>query len=94
MNPAGLAEFEADALRAGFDDVVVRDWTIGYTMGEHAHDYAIRALVVRGALWVKCGDRIQRCGVGELFALEPGEVHSEGAGAQGAMFWVARRHPK
>lgn len=89
-----LSEFEADALRAGFDDVVVREWQPGYTMAEHAHDYAVKALVVKGDLWVTCGDKVQRCQAGESFMLEPGETHSEGAGKQGATFWAARRQPK
>ncbi len=93
MNPS-LAEFEADALRAGFDDVLVRDWSSNHAMGEHAHDYAIKALVVRGDLWVQGAHGMQRCQAGESFVLDPGELHSEGAGAQGAQFWVARRHPK
>jgi quercetin dioxygenase-like cupin family protein len=87
-----LAQFEADARRAGFDDVLVRDWAPGYAMAEHAHDYGIQALVVRGDLWLKSGDKVQRCRAGEAFALDPGELHSEGAGAHGAQFWVARRH--
>jgi len=88
-----MAEFEAEALRAGFDDVVLRQWQPGYTMGEHAHDPAIQALVVRGELWVKSADRLQQCRVGDRFELHAGEVHSEGAGADGAQFWVAQRHP-
>ena len=92
MTPS-FEEYQADALHAGFDAVLVRDWLPGYTMGEHAHDPAIRALVVRGELWVKSADRLQRCRAGDYFELDAGELHSEGAGADGAQFWVAQRHP-
>ncbi len=88
-----LAEFEADALRDGFDDVVLREWHPGYMMAEHAHDYAVKARVVKGDLWVKCGERLQRCAVGEFFELDAGALHSEGCGPQGASFWAARRNP-
>ena len=52
MAPPELTTFEADARRAGFDEVLQRDWTPGYTMGAHVHDYSASALVVRGELWV------------------------------------------
>jgi len=91
MGLPSLAEFEADARRAGLDEVLQRDWLPGYTMGTHAHDYAVNALVVRGELWVTADGRTQHCQVGERFALDPGVPHTEGAGPSGASFWVAKR---
>lgn len=90
---SSFEEFQADTLRAGFDKVLVREWLPGYAMGEHAHEPAIQALVVRGELWVKSADRLQHCRAGDRFELDAGAVHSEGAGPEGAQFWVAQRHP-
>ncbi len=88
-----FAAYEAEMLRAGFDEVLVRHWPPGYAMGEHAHAYAVKALVVQGDLWVKGARKLQRCAVGESFELDAGELHSEASGALGATFWVAKREP-
>ena len=47
-----FSEFEADALAQGFDEVLERTWQPGLVLDTHAHPFAVKALVVQGAMWL------------------------------------------
>ncbi len=92
MSHMSLAEFERTALADGFDEVLVREWAPGQRVDTHTHPFAVRALVVRGDLTLICGEEARSLQAGENFELGCEVPHAEQYGAQGATFWVARRH--
>lgn len=91
MQPS-FETFQADMLSQGFDEVIKREWAPLQTVGEHTHPFAVKAQLVQGELWLKVGDTVQHIRPGGGFELDPNVVHSERYGAEGAIFWVGRRH--
>jgi quercetin dioxygenase-like cupin family protein len=87
-----FADFEARALATGYDEALVREWAAGLVIDTHRHDFAVQARVVRGEVWLSVGGQTHRLGAGRGFTLAQGEPHAERYGADGATFWVARRH--
>ena len=86
-----FAEFEADALARGFDEVLVRDWSPGQVVGDHAHPFDASAVVVRGTMWLTVGGQTRRLTSGDTFELAKDTPHDESYGPEGATYWVARR---
>ena len=76
----------------GFDEVLERTWAPSTVLESHTHPFALRALVVAGEMWLIVGDRERHLLPGDEFALERDVPHAERYGAQGATYWVARRH--
>lgn len=87
-----FGEFEAEALADGFDEVLERTWPAYEVVPEHTHPFELRAVVVRGEMWLTVGDDTRHLGPGETFALSHSVPHGERYGADGAVYWVARRH--
>lgn len=83
--------FEESLRRDGFTEVIRRALPPGDALGDHAHAWAVRGLVLAGSFHVT-GARRQDCGPGEVFSLDPGEPHSEAAGPEGASLLIGRRH--
>lgn len=88
-----FAQFEADARAQGFDEVLERVWAPNTVVGQHTHPFAISALVVRGEMWLSSEGQTEHLLPGDRFKLAHGVPHAERYGAEGASFWVARRHP-
>ena len=86
-----FAEFEAAARADGFDEVLERQWPAGAVLDTHEHDFAVRALVTQGELWLTCDGRTRHLQAGDRFSLERQMPHAERYGAAGATYWVARR---
>jgi hypothetical protein len=86
-----FAEFEAQARADGFDEVLERQWPADAVLDTHTHDFAVRALVTRGELWLSCGGQTRHLRAGDRFSLEREMPHAERYGASGATYWVARR---
>jgi quercetin dioxygenase-like cupin family protein len=84
--------FETAARAAGFDEVLVREWQPGQVLETHRHPFAVKALVVRGELWLSEGERVRHLRAGDGFELERDVPHAERYGDEGATFWAARRH--
>lgn len=84
--------FEAHARSQGFDAVLVREWAPGTDTGLHTHPFAVQAQVVRGGFALEVGGTTRQLRAGDTFALEAEVPHAERYGAEGATFWVARRH--
>jgi len=83
----------ATAARAeGYDEVLVREWQPGQVLDTHRHPFAVKALVVRGELWLTEGEQVRHLKAGDGFELAREMPHAERYGEQGATFWVARRH--
>lgn len=92
MSQTSFAEFERVARAEGFDEVLERVWAPGQVLDTHTHPFSVRALVVQGELQLSCGGQTRFVRAGEGFELDHGVAHAERYGAQGATFWVARRH--
>ena len=84
--------YAAEARAAGFDEVLERRWSPGTVLDTHTHDFAVRALVVQGELWLTLGDQTRHLRPGDRFTLDANVPHSERYGPEGAIYWVARRH--
>jgi quercetin dioxygenase-like cupin family protein len=84
--------FEAEARAQGFDEVVERKWPPDTVLDTHTHPFAVRALVVQGEMWLTVGGDVRHLRHGDEFALERDLPHAERYGAEGATYWVARRH--
>ncbi len=91
MNLPSFDRYAAAARADGFDEVLERTWAPGTVLDTHTHDFGVRALVVRGEMWLTIGERTQHLHPGDTFALDAEVPHAERYGAQGATYWVARR---
>jgi hypothetical protein len=92
MNSTSLDAYRADALAAGFDEVLERQWPPGTVLGTHTHAFDAAAVVTQGEMWLTCGDTTQHLTPGGTFSLTRDVPHSERYGAEGATYWVARRN--
>lgn len=92
MTSLTFAEFEAQALAQGFDEVLVREWAPGQVAATHTHPFDVSALVVRGELVLTCHGQSQTLSAGQPFQLPRHTPHDERYGPEGATFWVARRN--
>ena len=92
MNISSLEAFRADALAAGFDEVLERAWPPGTVLDTHTHSFDVQAVVVRGEMWLTQGGRTEHLRAGSRFSLAREVPHAERYGAEGAAYWVARRN--
>lgn len=92
MNDDSYEFFETTAKAAGFDEVLVREWASGQVVGTHTHPFDVQAHVVRGEVWLRCGDEVKHITAGGGFELAREVPHDERYGEQGATFWIARKH--
>ena len=86
----GFCEFEADARAQGFDEVLEREWAPLAVLDTHVHPFAVKALVVRGEMWLSMGDVTRHLQAGDTFEIDRDVPHSERYGSEGATYWVAR----
>lgn len=94
MNKPSFAEFETEARAAGFDEVLTREWPANQVLDKHRHDFAVRAVVTRGEMWLTVGTQTQHLVPGARFALDAEVEHAERYGPDGAAYWVARRYQR
>jgi len=92
MASPGFTEFENEALGLGFDEVLERQWAPGTVVDTHVHPFAVKALVVRGEMWLTEGDNTRHLRPGDTFELGRAVPHAERYGEEGAVYWVARRN--
>lgn len=84
--------FRANALRRGFDEVLERRWQPGQVLDEHRHPFTAEALVVEGEMWLTVDGVTRHLVPGDTFSLARDHPHAERYGAQGAVYWVARKN--
>ena len=94
MERFDFSAFEREALAEGFDEVIERRWPAGAVVEEHSHPFAVRALLVKGEMWLTVGESIRHLQVGDTFELDRDVPHNERYGLEGATYWVARRGGK
>ena len=85
-------DFEQQARKEGFDEVLERDWPAGTVLDTHTHPFAVQALVVRGEMWLTVGESTRHLRPGDTFELGSEVPHAEKYGGEGATYWVARRN--
>jgi hypothetical protein len=92
--PTTFESFRDQALAAGFDEALVREWAPNFANETHTHPFDTHALVARGEFWLTVGSSVQHFKAGDAFDVAGGVEHSERYGAEGATFWAARRNQK
>jgi quercetin dioxygenase-like cupin family protein len=85
-------EFEAEARAHGFDEVAERSWPPGTVLERHTHPFDVQARLVHGEMWLTVGDDTKHLRPGDTFDVAREVPHAERYGADGATYWVARRH--
>jgi hypothetical protein len=91
MTSGTFDEFKNRALAEGFDEVLERHWPADTVLDWHTHPFAVKALVVRGEMWLTVDADTRHLKAGDDFALERDARHAERYGNAGATYWVARR---
>jgi len=94
MNTTTFAAFEADALAAGFDEVLERRWAPDTVLDAHTHAFGVEAVVTQGEMWLSCEGSTRHLLPGDAFTLAPEVPHAERYGPEGATYWVARRNQR
>ena len=89
-----FADFEAQALARGFDEVIERRWPPGAVVATHTHAFDADALVTEGEMWLTCGHSTRHLRPGDTFTLARDVAHDERYGPAGATYWVARRNSR
>jgi len=93
VNRTDFKVFESEALAAGYDEALVREWQPHAVIEHHAHPFDADAVVTQGEMWLTCGDETRHLLPGGEFHLPAHTPHSERYGPEGATYWVARRVP-
>lgn len=88
---ANLAEFTAQAMDDGFDEIIQRDWAPNLVIEKHTHPFDARVQVATGQVTLSLDNGVQKFEAGQSFYIARGTEHAEQYGAEGATFWVARK---
>jgi hypothetical protein len=91
MERFDFSAFESEALAEGYDEVLERRWPADAVVEEHTHPFAVRALLIKGEMWLTADESPRHLKVGDTFELDHGVPHAERYGVDGATYWVARR---
>lgn len=86
-------EFRSQALARGFDEVLERVWKPNTVVETHTHEFEANAVVAQGEMWLGEKGAERRLVPGDTFHLLAGTPHTERYGADGAIYWVARKKP-
>jgi uncharacterized cupin superfamily protein len=84
--------FETAMRAKGFTDFGVRDYASATDAPDHAHEFSVEAMVVRGEMWLTVDGHTRHLRVGDTFELDHAVVHAERYGSEGATYWAARRY--
>ena len=87
-----FAQFESRLRAQGYNEVLERKWEPGQVIATHTHPFDAQALVVQGQMWLTVGNATAHIVQGGGFEIDRATPHAERYGAEGATFWVARRH--
>jgi quercetin dioxygenase-like cupin family protein len=92
MTDDNFEAFRQRKLQEGFDEVLVREWQPDFANEPHAHPFDTDALVARGEYWLTLDGKVTHYKAGDRFRVARGVLHAERYGAQGAVFWAARKN--
>ena len=86
-----LAKFEDALTRDGFQEILNAGFAAGHDLGDHAHPYALRALVLEGEFRITVDGKQTIYRPGEIFTLATGVHHTERTGPEGVKFLIGRK---
>lgn len=86
-----VSTFQAQLQAEGYPTPVSVSQPAGYRMDEHAHDFDACALITAGEFSITVKGECRRYGVGDVFRLPAGTLHSESAGEDGVQYLACRR---
>ena len=92
MPATNFQQFETEARKLGFDEVLERRWDADTVLATHSHPFSVTALVTAGEMWLTVGDNTRHLVPGHRFDLQRDVPHAERYGPAGAAYWVARRN--
>ena len=92
--PVTFEAFREQAMAAGYDEALLREWAPNFANELHTHPFDTHALVARGEFWLTVAGRVTHLKAGDTFDVARGVEHSERYGSEGATFWAARRNPQ
>jgi len=92
MMSTDFEEYKKQKLQEGFDEVLVREWAPHFENAPHAHPFDTDALVAQGDYWLTIDGATRHLKTGDRFQVARGLEHSEKYGAEGAVFWAARKN--
>ena len=87
-----LPAFEAEARRRGFDETLERSWAPNTVLDTHTHSFGVWAQMSRGEVWFTVDGRTLHLRPGDPFSVGYEVPHAERYGADGAVYWAARRN--
>jgi quercetin dioxygenase-like cupin family protein len=91
MDTTSFQTFGHEAASRGFDVVLERRYAAHAAIDTHTHDFDVEAVVREGEMWLTCDGHTRHLRALDTFTLARHTPHAERYGADGAMFWVARR---
>jgi quercetin dioxygenase-like cupin family protein len=83
--------FENMLANEGFETLVTVEREANGALGDHAHPFEAKALILQGELLIQVGDLPQRYQTGDVFHLMANVMHSEQYGPQGVTYLVGRK---
>ncbi len=87
-----LKQFETELARDGYTERVEREMKPNTVLKAHTHEFDVRALMLAGELKLTWNGATQVYRAGEVFTMAAGCEHAEDWGADGARYFVGRRH--
>lgn len=87
-----FAAYRSAALAEGFDEVQERRWPADARLDEHSHEFALKARVIAGEMWLMVAGETRHLRPGDEFTLARDDPHAERYGPAGAAYWVARKY--
>ena len=76
----------------GFPDPVEVKQVPNGSLAEHAHPFAVKALVINGSIDISIQGNRKTYSVGDVFQLGFEELHSETYGPTGVIYLASRNH--
>lgn len=67
MNASTFEAFQAEALAAGFDEVLERRWAPGTVVATRTHAFGVEAVVTQGEMWLHCEGHTRHLTTGSVF---------------------------
>lgn len=92
MTEDTFESFKTRKLSEGYDQVLVREWELGFANNPHEHPFDTDAVVAKGEYWLTMNGQTTHYKAGDVFQVARGVMHSERYGLEGAVFWAARKN--
>lgn len=84
--------FEAGLRAAGYTEIATRSQPPGHATTPHAHEFAVRALVLEGEIAIVVDGQTTSYGPGAVFEMAQGREHAERVGPDGVTALAGKRY--